>query len=162
MKLIIYILITLFNMQKQTKILLGLAAAGVVAFALWRNFGVKATGGVVLDSALGTSNDTSNEQKELIEKIKTLGTPKEGDTIQTSFGKNKFSNGVWTKYAEVWQGFADDKTHPVCPQGYKYVYFPLIKGFKEHLADANGGKCVENSVNITIEDSAIHPSPILK
>lgn len=137
-------------MQKNTKILLGLAAVGVVAFALFRNFGVKATGAVVLNSPLGKSNDTSNEQKELIEKIKNIGTPKEGDIVQTSFGKNKFSNGVWTKYAEVWQGFAYDKDHPLCPKGYKYVYYPLIKGFKEHKSDKNGGKCVENSVNITI------------
>jgi hypothetical protein len=74
-----------------------------VAFALWRNYGVKATGGIVLDSALGSEKDTSNEQKELIEKIKLTGTPKEGDKIQTSFGKNIFFNGVWTKYAEIWQ-----------------------------------------------------------
>lgn len=146
-------------MEKSTKIILGLAAASVVAFALWRNFGVKATGGVVLNSALGTSNDTSNEQKELIEKINTIETPKEGDLIQTSFGKNRFANGVWTKYAEVWQGFADDKNHPVCPKGYKYVYFPLIKGFKEHSTDSKGGKCVENSVDITISNP-FAPKPI--
>ena len=144
-------------MEKQTKILLGLAAASIVAFALWRNYKVKPTGCIVLNSPLGTPNDTSNEQKELIKKIDNLQVIKEGDIIETSFGKNIFKNGVWTKYAEVWQGFADDKTHPVCPPGYKYVYFPLIKGFREHLADKNGGKCVENSLNITIEDDQIHP-----
>jgi len=148
-------------MGKQTKILIGLAAAGVVAFALWRNFGVKSTGSIVLNSPLGTTNDTSNEQKELIEKIKNVGNPKEGDTIITSFGKNKFSNGVWTKYAEVWQGFANEQKNK-CPNGYRYVKYPLIKGFKEHMSDIYGGKCVENDVNITIEDEQIHPAPKFK
>jgi hypothetical protein len=148
-------------MEKQTKILIGLAAAGVVAFALWRNYKVKPTNGIVLDTPLGTDKDTSNEQKELIQKINNMEVIKDGDIIQTSFGKNIFKNGVWTKYAEVWQGFADDKTHPICPPGYKYVYFPLIKGFKEHLPDKNGGKCVENSLDITVEDDRIHPAPKL-
>ena len=65
-------------MERKTKILLGLATIGVVAFALWRNYGVKATNSVILGSPLGSSNDTSNEQKELIQKIKDTGTPKEG------------------------------------------------------------------------------------
>jgi hypothetical protein len=145
-------------MERKTKILLGLATIGVVAFALWRNYGVKATNSVILGSPLGSSNDTSNEQKELIQKIKDTGTPKEGDILLTSFGKNKFSNGVWTKYAEVWGDFADDKNKPKCPQGFKYVKYPLIKGFKEHLKDAQGGKCVENSVDVVIP-SDIPKSP---
>ena len=33
-----------------------------------------------------------------------------------------------------------------CPQGYKYVEFPIIKGFKENQSDSAGGKCVENKV----------------
>ena len=147
-------------MGKQTKILLGLAAAGVVAFALWRNFGVKATNSVVLNSALGNSNDNTNEQKELIQKIQQSGMPKEGDIIITSFGKNKFSNGVWTKYAEVWQGFADDKDHSNCPQGWKYVKFPLIKGLTEHPTNKNGGKCVENNLYDIIIPNKLAPKPI--
>ena len=148
-------------MDKNTKILLGLATAGVVAFALWRNYKVKPTYGIVLDTPLGTPKDTSNEQKELIEKINNMPLIKEGDIIETSFGKNIFKNGVWTKYAEVWQGFSDDKNRPTCPNGYKYVKYPLIKGFKEHSADKYGGKCVENNVDIAVEDSAIHAAPII-
>jgi hypothetical protein len=145
-------------MEKQTKILLGLAAAGVVAFALWRNYGVKPTNGVILNTALGNSNDTTNEQKELIKKIQEAGIPKEGDTIETSFGKNKFSNGVWTKYAEVWQGFSDDKD-PYCPQGWKYVEYPIIKGLAEHPSNKYGGKCVENSLNDVFTPNLTAPKP---
>ena len=164
-------------MEKQTKILLGLAAAGVVAFALWRNFGVKAKNGIILDSPFGdTTTDTSNEQKELIQdiqsKYKIGGRPSDGDTLDTSFGKYKFvltkagngmwivDEGYWTKYAEVWQGFADDKDHPICPQGWKYVKFPLIKGLAEHPTDKNGGKCVENSLYDIFTPNITAPKPI--
>jgi hypothetical protein len=47
-----------------------------------------------------------------------------------------------------------------CPNGMKYVEFPIIKGFKEHISDTQGGKCVENSVDIAIEDATIHPAPL--
>lgn len=152
-------------MEKNTKILLGLAAAGVVAFALWRNFGVKATNSVVLNTPFGDSHiENSNEQKELMKDIRDKyaigGKPSEGDTILTSFGKNKFSNGVWTKYAEVWQGFADDKDHPTCPQGWKYVKFPLIKGLSEHPTGKNGGKCVENNLYNIFTPNINSPKPI--
>lgn len=49
----------------------------------------------------------------------------------------------------------------VCPQGYKYVEYPIIKGFREHLRDGSGGKCVENSVYVAVEDAAIHDAPRL-
>jgi hypothetical protein len=48
-----------------------------------------------------------------------------------------------------------------CPEGYKYVEYPMIKGFREHLSDDMGGKCVENSVDIAVEDSSIHQEPRL-
>lgn len=164
-------------MEKQTKILIGVGLVGLVGYALWRNFGVKPKGSVILNSAWGNSTDSSNtkEQKELIAKIqeahKDFSRVKDGDTLTTSFGKYKFimtkapteeghwydEKGYWTKYAEVWQGFADDKNNIICPQGYKYVRYPIIKGFKEHLS--NKGKCVENDVNVTIEDSSIHSAP---
>ena len=47
-----------------------------------------------------------------------------------------------------------------CPEGFKYVQYPIIKGFKEHKADSRGGKCVENSVDIAVEDDKIHPAPL--
>jgi hypothetical protein len=48
-----------------------------------------------------------------------------------------------------------------CPDGFKYVEYPMIKGFREHLSDDMGGKCVENSVDIAVEDSSIHLEPRL-
>jgi hypothetical protein len=48
-----------------------------------------------------------------------------------------------------------------CPDGFKYVEYPMIKGFREHLSDSAGGKCVENSVDIPVEDSSIHLEPRL-
>lgn len=75
----------------------------LLGFTLWRNFGVKPIGGIVLNSPFG-SNEKSNEQKELIKKIQSIGrAPKDGDILITSFGKNIFTNGAWVKYAEVWQ-----------------------------------------------------------
>jgi hypothetical protein len=104
-------------MERNTKILLGLAAAGVVAYLVLK--------------------------------------PKKSNLI----GKQKFSSpnimGVPIRIKNNFGG--PDKT---CPNGMKYVEFPIIKGFKEHLSDAQGGKCVENSVDISIEDATIHPSPL--
>jgi hypothetical protein len=116
-------------MEKQTKILLGVGVAGLVGYALWRNYGVKPKDVVILDSAWGNSSDSSNtnEQKELIAKIqeahKDFSRVKEGDTLTTSFGKYKFimtkaptaeghwydEEGYWIKYAEVWENFTASK-----------------------------------------------------
>ncbi len=89
-------------MEKQTKILLGLAAAGVVAYLVLK--------------------------------------PKKSNLI----GKQKFSSpnimGVPVR-VENFGGL--NKT---CPNGMKYVEFPIIKGFKEQNSDSLGGKCVENRV----------------
>jgi hypothetical protein len=105
-------------MGKQTKILLGLAAAGIVAYLVLK--------------------------------------PKKSNLI----GKQKFSNpnimGVPIRIKNNFGG--PDKT---CPDGYKYVEYPIIKGFREHLSDSAGGKCIENSVNIAVEDTTIHQEPIL-
>jgi hypothetical protein len=103
-------------MEKQTKILLGLAAVGVVAYIVLK--------------------------------------PKKSNLI----GKQKFSSpNIMGVPVRVENFGGPDK---VCPQGYKYVEFPIIKGFKEHISDAQGGKCVENSVDIAIEDGTIHPAPL--
>jgi hypothetical protein len=103
-------------MEKQTKILLGLAAVGVVAYIVLK--------------------------------------PKKSNLI----GKQKFSSpNIMGVPVRVENFGGPDK---VCPQGYKYVEFPIIKGFKEHISDAQGGKCVENSVDIAIEDATIHPAPL--
>jgi hypothetical protein len=116
-------------MEKQTKILLGVGVAGLVGYALWRNFGVKPKGAVILDSAWGNSTAPNNtkEQKELIEKIRDVHRDftrvKEGDTLTTSYGKYKFirtkapteegyyldEEGYWIKYGEVWENFAASK-----------------------------------------------------
>jgi hypothetical protein len=48
-----------------------------------------------------------------------------------------------------------------CPDGFKYVEYPMIKGFREHLSDSAGGKCVEDNVDIAVEDSSIHFEPRL-
>ena len=93
-------------MENQTKILIWVAIAGLLAFTFWRNYGVLAKGSVILDSAFGKQNDKTNEQKELIQKIHTSYTmnsaPTEGDRLKTSFGFYRFTNGVWIKYAEIW------------------------------------------------------------
>jgi hypothetical protein len=90
-------------MQNNTKIAIGLSAAALVGFTIWRNYGVKPKDAVILNSYFGdSSTETTNEQKELIQKIakERNAMPK---TLETSFGKYKFVNGYWTKYAEVWE-----------------------------------------------------------
>ena len=69
---------------------------GVLGFALWRNYGVKAKGDIILDS-----ENKTNEQKELVNKIKNTN-PKDGDELKTSFGYYKLSNGNWVKTKEIW------------------------------------------------------------
>ena len=104
-------------MERNTKILLGLAAAGVVAYLVLK--------------------------------------PKKSNLI----GKQKFSNpNIMGVPIRIKNFGGPDKA---CPQGYKYVEYPIIKGFKEHLSDSKGGECVENSVDIAVKDSAIHDSPRL-
>jgi hypothetical protein len=94
-------------MESQTKILVWLAIASLLAFTFWRNFGVLAKGSVILDTAFGKEIDKTNEQKELIHKIHTSYTmnnsPNEGDKLKTSFGFYRFNNGAWIKYAEIWE-----------------------------------------------------------
>jgi len=89
-------------MEKQTKILLGLAAAGVVAY-------------LVLKS----------KKSNLI-------------------GKQKFSSPNIMGVPIRVENFGGPEKS--CPEGYKYVEFPIIKGFKENQSDSAGGKCVENRV----------------
>jgi hypothetical protein len=93
-------------MESQTKILIWVAIAGLLAFTFWRNYGVLAKGSVILDSAFGKDDDKTNEQKELIQKIHTSYTmnsaPTEGDKLKTSFGFYRFNKGAWIKYAEIW------------------------------------------------------------
>jgi hypothetical protein len=113
-------------MEKQTKILIGVGVAGLVGYALWRNYGVKPKDVVILSSGFGNpSTDTSNEQKELIKSIQSRykigGRPSNGDKLDTSFGKYNFvltkagngmwigDEGYWTKYAEVWENFTASK-----------------------------------------------------
>jgi hypothetical protein len=79
---------------KNKIILLGII--GLVGFTLWRNYGVKAKGAVILDA-----ENKTNEQKELLNKIKNTN-PKEGDELKTSFGYYKLSNGNWIKTKEIW------------------------------------------------------------
>jgi hypothetical protein len=69
----------------------------VLSFTFWRNYGVKPKGAVILDS-----ENKTNEQKELVNKIKNIN-PKEGDEIKTSFGYYKISNGNWVKTKEIWE-----------------------------------------------------------
>ncbi len=54
-------------MESQTKILILVAIAGLIAFTLWRNYGVLAKGSIIFDSAFGKDKDNTNEQKELIQ-----------------------------------------------------------------------------------------------
>ena len=68
----------------------------IIGFTLWRNYGVKPKGVAILDD-----NNKTNEQKELVNKIKNTN-PKEGDEIKTSFGYYKLSNGNWIKTKEIW------------------------------------------------------------
>jgi hypothetical protein len=82
-------------LNNKNKILLAIVA-GVLGFTFWRNYGVKAKGAVILDA-----ENKTNEQKELVEKIKKTN-PKEGDELKTSFGYYKISNGNWIKTNEIW------------------------------------------------------------
>lgn len=75
---------------------LNLAIIALALFALWRNYGVKAKGEIILDA-----ENKTNEQKELVNKIKNTK-PNEGDEIKTSFGYYKLSNGNWIKTKEIW------------------------------------------------------------
>ncbi len=89
-------------MEKQTKIQLALAAAGVVAYLILK--------------------------------------PKKSNLI----GKQKFSSpNIMGVPVRVENFGGPNKT---CPNGMKYVEFPIIKGFKEQNSDSLGGKCVENRV----------------
>jgi hypothetical protein len=107
-------------MEKNTKIAIGLGVAALVGFTLWRNYGVKPKDVVILNSYYGdSSKETSNEQKELIQKIERIerglrAIPERTEmpkTLETSFGKYKYvetsKGGYWTKYAEVWENFAN-------------------------------------------------------
>ena len=97
-------------MENNTKIAIGLGVAALIGFTLWRNYGVKPKDVVILNSYTGNSStENTNEQKELIQKIsQSTDMPK---TLETSFGKYKFiatdKDGYWTKYAEVWENFAN-------------------------------------------------------
>jgi len=82
-------------LSNKNKILI-LAIIGVLGFTLWRNYGVKAKGAIILDA-----DNKTNEQKELVNKIKQTN-PKEGDELKTSFGYYKLSNGNWIKTKEIW------------------------------------------------------------
>ena len=81
-------------MSNKNKILL--VVIGVLGFTLWRNYGVKPKGAIILDS-----ENKTNEQKELVNKIKNTN-PKDGDELKTSFGYYKLSNGNWIKTNEIW------------------------------------------------------------
>lgn len=120
-------------MEKQTKILIGLAAAGVVAYLVLKGKKQpKYATGLLIDPNVYNSLPTLCSDGSIRKQ-------EDCPTTLTNFGgPNK-----------------------VCPQGYKYVEYPIIKGFKEHQSDSVGGKCVENSVDITSEDPTIHPAPRL-
>jgi len=76
----------------------GVITLGVITFTLWRNYGVLPKNSVILDSS---SKGRTNEQKELINKIKNIN-PKDGDEVKTSFGYYTLSNGNWIKTNEIW------------------------------------------------------------
>lgn len=76
---------------------ISIIAIALIGFTLWRNYGVKAKGVVILDA-----DNKTNEQKELVNKIKNTN-PKEVDEIKTSFGYYKLSNGNWIKTKEIWE-----------------------------------------------------------
>lgn len=86
--------------------LLWSAIIGIITFTLWRNYGVKAKNDIIIDTAFGKDTDRTNEQKELIQKIHNSYTlkksPNQGDSVKTSFGFYRYTNGVWIKYAEIW------------------------------------------------------------
>ena len=95
----------LLNMEKQTKILIGVGVAGLVGYALWRNYGVLPKGAVILDTALGNDKENTKEQKELKNKIKSAGKqPVEGDILLTSYGYYRFNSSYnWIKIKEIWE-----------------------------------------------------------
>jgi len=134
-------------MEKQTKILLGLAAAGVVAYLVFKPKGQpKYATGLLIDPERYNSlptlcSDGSIQKQEDCPNITKFSSPNiEGVPVRVeNFG-------------------GPDKS---CPDGFKYVEYPIIKGFREHLSDSMGGKCVENSVDIAVEDSSIHLQPRL-
>lgn len=81
-------------MQKTIKIALVL---GLISFILWRNYGVIAKG-----EKLDLTNVKTNEQKELFELVKSM-TPKEGETVSTSFGVYSYQDKSWIKVKEIWE-----------------------------------------------------------
>ena len=81
-------------MSNKNKILL--VVLGILGFTFWRNYGVKPKGAIILDS-----ENKTNEQKELLNKIKNTN-PNEGDELKTSFGYYKLYNGNWIKTNEIW------------------------------------------------------------
>ncbi len=83
-------------MYNNKKILI-LSIIGLLSFTLWRNYGVKPKGAIILDA-----ENKTNEQKELVNKIKNTN-PKEGDELKTSFGYYKLIGGNWIKTKEIWQ-----------------------------------------------------------
>ena len=82
-------------MNKKNKII-ALSLMVLLGFTFWRNYGVKAKGSIILDA-----ENKTNEQKELVNKIKETN-PKEEEEVKTSFGYYKLSNGNWIKTKEIW------------------------------------------------------------
>jgi hypothetical protein len=81
-------------MTKKLSILLFL---GLVAFSIWRNYGVVAKGDKV-----DLTNPKTNEEKQLYDKVKDMQ-PKEGDEVLTSFGYYQYKSKDWIKVKEVWE-----------------------------------------------------------
>ena len=81
-------------MGKKAAIVLFLA---LVTFTLWRNYGVVAKGDKV-----DLTNPKTNEEKELLEKVKELQ-PKQGDEVLTSFGYYQYKTKDWVKVREIWE-----------------------------------------------------------
>jgi hypothetical protein len=81
-------------MTKKLSILLFL---GLVAFTIWRNYGVVAKGDKV-----DLTNPKTNEEKQLYDKVKDMQ-PKEGDEVLTSFGYYQYKSKDWIKVKEVWE-----------------------------------------------------------
>jgi len=134
-------------MERNTKILIGLAAAGVVAYLVLKpKAQPKYATGLLIDPERYNSlptlcGDGTIRKQEDCPITKSFSSPNiEGVPVRVeNFGGPQMS----------------------CPEGFKYVEYPIIKGFKEHMQDSKGGKCVENSVDITSEDATIHPAPRL-
>jgi len=83
----------------------GVITLGVITllgFTLWRNYGVLPKNSVILDPNSDNSKGRTNEQKELINKVKNIN-PKDGDEVKTSFGYYTLSNGNWIKTNEIWE-----------------------------------------------------------